>query len=51
MEVLSENKCFGGVVKFIKHESTAVKTPMTFSIFLPEVSEKQNFLHFTTFQD
>lgn len=41
MEVLSENKCFGGVVKFIKHESTAVKTPMTFSIFLPEVSEKQ----------
>ena len=39
MDILSENKCSGGVVRFIKHESATVKTPMTFSIFLPD--EKQ----------
>ena len=27
MEVVSENKCFGGTVKFIKHASKIVNTP------------------------
>lgn len=35
MEIISENKCFAGSVRFIKHQSSSVKTPMTFSIFIP----------------
>jgi len=35
MTILSENKCFGGSVKFIKHQSTSVNTEMTFSVFVP----------------
>jgi S-formylglutathione hydrolase len=35
MEIVSENKCFDGQVQFIKHQSSSVKTPMTFSVFIP----------------
>ena len=35
METVSENKCFDGVVRFVKHQSTSVKTEMTFSVFIP----------------
>lgn len=42
MEIVSENKCFGGTVKFIKHSSSTVKTDMTFSVFEPrEISQKK----------
>ncbi|MCM8537504.1 MAG: S-formylglutathione hydrolase [Lentisphaeraceae bacterium] len=42
MEIVSENKCFGGTVKFIKHSSSTVKTDMTFSVFEPkEASQKK----------
>ena len=33
MEQVSANKCFDGQVKFFKHQSSSVKTEMTFSVF------------------
>lgn len=35
MEILSENKVFEGVLKRIKHRSTATNCDMTFAIYLP----------------
>jgi S-formylglutathione hydrolase len=35
MEILSENRCFGGVQGVYKHQSTATGTHMTFAVFLP----------------
>ena len=41
MEQVSENKCFGGFVRFFKHQSSSVKTEMTFSVFIPpQAAEK-----------
>ncbi len=35
MEILSENRCFGGVQGVYKHRSDATGTDMTFALFLP----------------
>jgi len=40
MEVVSENKCYGGRQLVIRHPSSATSTDMTFSIFLPPQAEK-----------
>lgn len=40
MEQVSSNKCFDGYVKFFKHQSSSVKTEMTFSVFIPPQAEK-----------
>ncbi len=39
MEIVSENKCFGGVQGVYKHTSSACKCDMTFGLFLPEEAE------------
>ena len=39
MEVLSENRCYGGVQGVYKHSSTATGTDMTFAVFLPAEAE------------
>ncbi|PIE11048.1 MAG: S-formylglutathione hydrolase [Rhodobacterales bacterium] len=36
MEIISENKCFGGNQLVACHDSGATKTKMTFGLFLPE---------------
>ncbi len=36
MEIISENKCFGGVQGVYRHASSATGTEMTFGLFLPE---------------
>lgn len=38
-ELLSEHACFGGVQRFYKFDSTAVKLPMRFSVYLPPGAE------------
>ncbi|MBL0421334.1 S-formylglutathione hydrolase [Ramlibacter sp. AW1] len=35
MEVLSEHRCFGGTVRFMRHDSRVIGLPMRFSVFLP----------------
>ena len=40
MEIVSENKCYGGRQLVIRHQSSATSTDMTFSIFLPPQAEK-----------
>ena len=40
MEVVSENKSHGGRQLVVKHESTACRCEMTFSIFLPPHAER-----------
>jgi len=40
MEIVSENKCYGGRQLVIRHPSSATSTDMTFSIFLPPQAEK-----------
>lgn len=39
MEIVSENKCFGGVQGVYTHASKATGTDMTFGLFLPEEAE------------
>lgn len=39
MEMISENRSFGGSQRRYKHDSVALGVPMTFSIFLPPQSE------------
>lgn len=39
MEILSENKCFGGVQGVYKHASDATQGDMTFGLFLPEEAQ------------
>lgn len=34
-QLLNEHACFGGAQRFYRHDSTAVKLPMTFSVYLP----------------
>ena len=36
IEQISVNRCFDGEQHYYCHESTATKTPMTFSIYLPD---------------
>lgn len=36
IEQISVNRCFDGEQHYYRHESTATKTPMTFSIYLPD---------------
>lgn len=38
MEVLSEQRCFGGVQGVYRHQSSATGTPMQFAVFTPEGS-------------
>ena len=33
--VLKESRCFGGIVRQLTHASTATRTPMNFTVFLP----------------
>lgn len=40
MEILSENKCFGGIQSVCSHPSITCKCDMTFAIFLPEEASK-----------
>ncbi|QJE01660.1 S-formylglutathione hydrolase [Massilia forsythiae] len=41
LELLSEHACFGGVQRFYKTDSAAVKLPMRFSVYLPPGFEGQ----------
>lgn len=41
LETLSDQKCFGGHVRFYRHLSSATGTPMTFSVFVPPQAERQ----------
>ena len=36
MEILAENKCFGGTQGVYRHASKACQCDMTFAVFLPE---------------
>jgi S-formylglutathione hydrolase len=36
IELTKKAKCFGGRVEYYTHASVATKTPMTFSVFIPE---------------
>ena len=40
MQLLSENKMFGGVQQYWTHESTSTNTQMSFSIYLPPQVEQ-----------
>ena len=40
MEIVSENKAYGGRQLVVKHASSATSTDMTFSIFLPPQAER-----------
>ena len=35
LETISDNQCFGGHVRFLTHASSATRTDMTFSVFVP----------------
>lgn len=35
LETLSEQRCFGGIQGFYRHQSTATATPMRFAVFVP----------------
>lgn len=39
MDIVSENKCFGGIQGVYTHDSTATGTKMTFGLFLPEEAQ------------
>jgi len=41
LELLSDQRCFGGHVRFYRHVSTATGTLMTFSVFVPPQAERQ----------
>ena len=43
MEILSEQKCFGGVQGFYRHPSAVCGTPMRFGIFTPERKGSERF--------
>ena len=38
-KVLAEHRCFGGVQRFLEHDSRAIGLPMRFSVFLPPQAE------------
>ena len=35
LELISEQACFGGVQRYYRHDSSAIKLPMRFGVFLP----------------
>jgi len=41
MQIVSENKCFGGKQGVYTHSSNATGTPMTFGLFLPDLAADQ----------
>jgi S-formylglutathione hydrolase len=41
VETLSEQRCFGGVQGFYRHDSAATGGPMRFSVFVPEASRRR----------
>ncbi len=41
IDFLSQHRIFDGILYFCKHDSAATSTPMTFSIFVPDVAEKR----------
>ena len=36
LELISEHRCFAGVQRFYRHDSSAIGLPMRFSVFIPE---------------
>lgn len=38
LEILNEHRCFGGVQRFYRHNSSAIGLPMRFSAFIPEAA-------------
>lgn len=38
LELLSEHRCFGGVQRFYKHDSSTIGLPMRFSVFIPDTA-------------
>ena len=51
MEIVSENKAYGGRQLVVKHRSSATSTDMTFSIFLPPQAESGGNLYITWRED
>lgn len=41
LETISTNRAFGGVQGVYRHTSTATRTPMTFSVFMPPAAQSQ----------
>lgn len=39
LELISEHRCFDGVQRFYRHESTEIGLPMGFSVFIPPQAE------------
>lgn len=40
METVSEQRCFGGVQGIYRHESAETGTPMQFSVYMPDASDR-----------
>ena len=40
LELISENRCFGGLQRTYRHPSAATGTPMRFAVFLPPQAER-----------
>jgi len=40
LEVLSEHRCFDGVQRFYRHDSSAIGLPMRFSVFMPPQTQQ-----------
>ncbi len=43
MEVVSENRCFGGMQGVYRHRSVCTKTPMQFAVFVPPAANSRRF--------
>ena len=41
VDFLSQHRVFDGILYFCRHDSAATATPMTFSIFVPDVAEQR----------
>ncbi len=39
LELVSEHRCFDGIQRFYKHESSAIGLPMRFSVYIPPAAE------------
>jgi S-formylglutathione hydrolase len=46
MKITSEQKCFGGTQGFYSHESTEIRGPMKFSIFVPNGAQDAPALYY-----
>lgn len=42
IELVKVNRSFEGTVRFYKHQSTETKTPMNFSIYLPDIAASES---------